>query len=70
MSSTDGVVEIELSGEIPFSVVGVLTTDVVGVESEESLVGRHTGRSRVELDHEEIKDVSRGVYKRVRRISD
>jgi hypothetical protein len=55
---TDGVVEIELSSKVPFSVVGVFTTNVVGVESEKSLIGRHSRCSRVELDHEEVVNVS------------
>ena len=55
---TDGIVEIELSGKVPFSVVGVFTTNVIGVEGKESLIGRHSRSSRVELDHEEIVNVS------------
>jgi hypothetical protein len=61
LGGSDSVIEIELGGEVPLSVVGVLSTDVVGVKGEERLVGRHSRRSRVELDHEEVENVSRGI---------
>lgn len=57
----DGVVEVELGGEIPFAVVGVLTSDIVGVEGDESLGWRHTRRAGVELDHEMIVHVPHRV---------
>jgi hypothetical protein len=40
----------------------VLAADIVGVEREQGLVRRHAGCTRVELDHEEVVDVSRGVF--------
>lgn len=58
VDGSDGIVEVELRGKVPFSVVGVFTTDIVGVEGEKSLVGRHSRRSRIELDHEKVVDIS------------
>jgi hypothetical protein len=55
---SDSIVKIELGGKVPFSVVGVFTSNVVCVEGEKSLVGRHSRCSRVELDHEKVVDIS------------
>lgn len=57
----DGVVEVELSGKVPLAVVGVLSSDVVGVEGEEGLVGRHARGARVELDHEVVVHVAHRI---------
>jgi hypothetical protein len=43
----NGVVKIELSGEVPFAIVCMLTTDIISVESEEGLVRRHAGGAGV-----------------------
>ena len=51
----NGVVEVELGGKIPFTVVGIWTTNVIRMEGEESLICSHSGRSRVEELHSEIK---------------
>ena len=39
----NGVIKIELSGEIPFAVVCMLATDVISVEGKEGLIGGHAG---------------------------
>jgi hypothetical protein len=58
---TDGIIEIELSGKIPFAIVCVLTADVVGVQRQERLVGRHSGSSGVEKLHKEVEHVTHRV---------
>jgi len=35
---TDGIVQIELGGKIPFAIVGVVTTDIVSMQTEQSLI--------------------------------
>ncbi len=57
----DRVVEVELGRKIPLAVVGVLAADIVGVQGQEGLVGGHARGARVELDHEKVEDVARGV---------
>ena len=54
-SLANGIVQIELSGEVPLVIICVLTADVVHMEGEECLVWGHTGRSRAEKLHGEIK---------------
>jgi hypothetical protein len=55
LSLANGVVKIELSGETPLAIVGVLTADVVRMECEERLIWGHTGRPRIEEVHGGIK---------------
>jgi hypothetical protein len=43
----NGVVKIELSGKVPFTIVRMLTTDIISVESEEGLIGGHAGGAGV-----------------------
>lgn len=43
----NGIVKIELSGEVPLAVVRVLATDIISMESEEGLIRRHAGGTRV-----------------------
>jgi len=50
-----------VSSKVPATVVGVVTTDVVGVERQKSLVGRHTRSTRIEQGHEVVEHVSHAV---------
>lgn len=52
---TNGVIEIELSSKVPLAVIGVLSTNVVGVDSEEGLVRAHSRSPRVQQLHEEVE---------------
>ena len=49
------IVKVELGGEIPFTVVGIVTTDIVSMECEKCLIWRHSGCPRVEKLHGEIE---------------
>lgn len=49
------IIEVELRSKVPFAVVGMLTTDIVRMNGNQRLVGRHTRRARVEKLHEEVE---------------
>ena len=51
----NSVVKIELGGKVPFTIVCVLTTNVISVEGEEGLIGRHAGGAGVQLVHQKVK---------------
>lgn len=55
LSLADGIVKVELGGEIPFAIIGIVTTNVISVETEECLIGRHVWRLAVEKLHQEIE---------------
>jgi hypothetical protein len=58
---TDGIIKIELSSKIPFTIVCVLTADVVSVQGQERLVGRHSRSARVEKLHEEVEHITHRI---------
>lgn len=51
----DGVVEVELCGEVPLPVVRVLTTDVVRMHGEKCLIRSHARRSRIKEGHQKVE---------------
>jgi hypothetical protein len=57
---TDSIVEVELSSKVPLAVVGVLTTDIISMESDKGLVWGHAGSPRVEKMHGKVKLGPRG----------
>jgi hypothetical protein len=51
----DSVVKVELSCEVPFTVISMLATDVICVKCQKSLAGGHAGGSGVEKLHCKVK---------------
>ena len=60
LSLANGIVQVELSGEMPLAMDGVLAANVVRVECEGRLVWGHTRHPRVEKLHGEIKLIGVG----------
>lgn len=61
VGKTNCIIEIEMSSEIPAAVIGVVATDVVGMDGEKCLVWRHTRGTRVQHSHHVIIHVSHAV---------
>lgn len=61
VGKSNRVIEIKMSSKVPAAVVGVLTSDVVGMEREKSLVGRHAGSTGVEQGHQVVEHVAHAV---------
>lgn len=57
----DGVIKVEVSSKVPFSVVGVIPSDVVGMEGQKGLVGSHTGCTGIQKRHEMVVHVSHAI---------
>jgi hypothetical protein len=55
LGMADGIVKVKLGGKVPFAVVCVLATDIVGMKGKKCLVGRHSGRAAVKELHREVK---------------
>jgi hypothetical protein len=55
------IIKVKLCGKVPFSVVGIVTTDVVGMEGEEGLVRGHAGCPTIQEMHQEVKLEKRKV---------
>jgi len=60
LSLANGIVQVELSSEMPLAIDGVLATNVVRVECEGCLVWGHMRHLRVEKLHGEIKPIGVG----------
>ena len=47
IGESDRVVEVKMGRKVPFAVVGIVATNIVGMKGKESLIWRHAGGSRV-----------------------
>jgi hypothetical protein len=61
VGKTNGIIQIKVGSEIPFSVIGIIASNIISVEREESLVWGHPGSSRVEESHQMIVHVPHAV---------
>ena len=61
VGKTNRIVEIEMSCEVPPSVVGILSTNVVRVQRQKSLVRGHTRSTRIQQCHQMVELVSHTV---------
>jgi hypothetical protein len=51
LSMANGIIKIKLGGKVPLAVICMLTANIVGMEREKCLVGRHPGRTTVKEVH-------------------
>jgi hypothetical protein len=55
LGMANSIIEVKLCGKVPLAIVCVLTTNVVGMEGEKCLIGRHSRCMAVKEVHHKVK---------------
>ena len=55
LDMANSIVEVKLCGKVPLAIVCMLTTDIVGMEGEKCLIGRHSRCMAVKEVHHKVK---------------
>src|SRR5690606_14561498 len=51
---SNSIIQVQLCCKVPFSVIGVLTSNIVGMQRKKSLIGSHSRGARIEQNHEMV----------------
>jgi len=54
----NGIVEIELSSKVPFAIISMLASNIIGVDGDKSLIRTHARCAGIEKVHQEIKHIA------------
>jgi hypothetical protein len=55
LGMANSIIEVKLCSKVPLAIVCVLTTDIVGMEGEKCLIGRHLRYAAVKEVHRKVK---------------
>ena len=61
VGKANSIIQVQMGGKVPPAVVGIFSTNVIGMEGQKSLVWRHAGGTRIEQSHEMIVHVAHAV---------